>query len=214
MNRIYCISGLAADERIFKNIVIPNTELVHLKWLPFDKEETMSSYAQKMAFQIDETQPILLGLSFGGMLVAEISKLQPIKKGFLVSSAKSPEELPELSSFILFMLQTGLVPYSLFKIPNRVLFEKFGAATSEEQQLLTAILKDTDSKGLGAAFKLIINWKSNLSPKAIVQIHGTHDNIIVPTNIQPDYWIDKGTHMMIWNRSKEIIAILSKELAS
>lgn len=213
MNRIYCISGLGADERIFKNLVIPNTELVHLKWLPFDKDETMTTYAQKMASQIVDAYPILLGLSFGGMLVAEISKLHPIKKGFLVSSAQSPEELPELSSFILFMLQTSLVPYSLFKIPNRVLFEKFGAETSEEQQLLTAILKDTDSKNLGAAFKLIINWKSNLLPKALVQIHGTHDNIILPNNIHPDYWIDKGTHMMVWNRSHEITTILSKELA-
>lgn len=212
MKNIYCISGLGADERIFKHLLVPQATLIHLPWLPFDRHETMQTYAAKMATQIHEQEPILIGLSFGGMLVSEISQQIPIRKGFLISSAKNKTELPDLSAIITFLLQHGLVPFNLFKIPNRVLFEKFGATTDDEKKLLTEVLKDTQSDYLRAAFKVILQWNSTSMPQRCIHIHGTHDRIIDPTYVHPDYWIQDGSHMMIWNRSKEIADIITDHI--
>lgn len=212
MKNIYCISGLGADERIFKHLHVPQATFIHLPWLPFDEHETMQTYAAKMATQIHEQEPILIGLSFGGMLVSEISQQIPIRKGFLISSAKNKNELPDLSAIITFLLQHGLVPFNLFKIPNRVLFEKFGATTDDEKKLLSDILKDTQSDYLRAAFKVILQWNSTSMPQHSIHIHGTHDRIIDPTYVHPNYWIQDGSHMMIWNRSKEIADIITDHI--
>jgi len=132
MKNIHCISGLGADERIFKHLHIKNCRLKHLKWEAFEEQETMESYARKMAMQIKEPNPLILGLSFGGMLATEITKQQKTTKTFLISSAKSKNELPDMSSVLIFMLKSGWIPYGLFKQPNKILFDRFGATDNEE----------------------------------------------------------------------------------
>jgi hypothetical protein len=195
---------LGADERIFKNLVIPDVTLKHLSWQPFDKGETMASYAMKMFHLIEEKQPTILGLSFGGMLATEIAKQATVHQTFLVSSVKCKQEFPDMSSFIAFILKTGIVPFSLFTKPNKFLFERFGAITDEEKKLLTAILKDTAPNYLRNAFKMILNWENTIIPPNIKHIHGTHDNILISGYVHPDKWVREGTHMMVWNKANEI----------
>lgn len=209
---IYCLSGLGADERIFANLHIPNTTLKHLPWQPFDKNDTMASYALKMYHLIKENQPTILGLSFGGMLATEIAKQCDVKKTFLVSSIKGKQEFPDLSSFIAFILKTGIVPYRLFTKPNKILFERFGAETKEEKQLLTDILKDTDPNYLKNAFKMILNWENIIIPPNLKHIHGTNDHILISGYVMPDMWVKDGTHMMIWNKASQIADWISSTL--
>lgn len=213
MKQIYCISGLGADERIFKHLRIKGCNLQHLKWAAFEEKETMESYAHKMALQIDAKNPIILGLSFGGMLATEIAQQQSTAKTFLISSAKSKPELPDMSGILVFFLKSGLMPYGLFKHPNKILFDRFGATTADEKQVLTDILKDTKTAYLHHAFKIILNWNNTIIPEGIIHIHGTHDKIIPAERVQPDYWIQNGTHIMIWNRAGEIARIIEKELS-
>lgn len=212
MKNIYCISGLGADERIFSHLQIKNCSLQHLKWVAFDEKETMESYAHKMALQIEEKNPVILGLSFGGMLATEMTKQQATAKTFLISSTKVKHELPDMSSVLVFLLKSGLIPYGLFKQPNKILFNRFGAVTPDEQQVLTDILKDTQTDYLRHAFKIILNWNNLAIPEGIIHIHGTHDKIISAEHVQPDYWIQNGTHMMVWNRAMKIARIIENEL--
>ena len=86
---IYCISGLGADEKAFAKIKVPGYALQHLLWLTPEKDEALEAYAKRMAKQIPDANPILMGLSFGGMLCIEIAKLIPVEKVILISSIPS-----------------------------------------------------------------------------------------------------------------------------
>ena len=93
MERIYCISGLGGNQKLFEKLIVKGYELVPVNWVPFEKKDTLANYAQKLAKTIPEANPIILGLSFGGMLTVEIAAQQNVKKALIISSAKSRDEL-------------------------------------------------------------------------------------------------------------------------
>ena len=212
MENIYCLSGLGADERIFKNLQISGANLIFLPWVAYDKHDEMSCYAQKMAAQIPEDNPTILGLSFGGMLATEIANQRKTKRVFLISSAKEKRELPEVNNTLKFLVKRNLLPYGLFKQPNKLLYSQFGADTEEEKKLLASIMEDTKSGFLSWAFKAILEWQNTTVPDNIIHIHGTDDKIIMPAYVDANYWIKEGSHMMIYNKASDINSIIGKHL--
>ena len=56
----------------------------------------MESYAKQLVQQIDTTEDvILIGVSFGGMVISEINKLINSKKSIIISSAQNKYEIPK-----------------------------------------------------------------------------------------------------------------------
>ncbi len=213
METIYCLSGLGADQRIFQKLDIPGYQLAPIHWADYDKHDDLPCYAQKMAVQIPDDNPIILGVSFGGMLASEIAKIRKVKKVILVSSAKDSTELPPVGGFVNFIVHHGLLPVGITKLPSRQTYRRFGAQTDEEQHLLISILKATDNGFLKWATKAMIDWRSMHHENNLLHIHGTADRIITPKHVKPDYWIEGGTHFMVYHNAAEISAIIAKHLA-
>ncbi|HVY73524.1 MAG TPA: hypothetical protein VG890_01770, partial [Puia sp.] len=94
MTNLYLISGLGADKRIFGKLGFPENYRIHyIEWAPFAEGESMEQYAAKLSGQIDQREPFsLIGLSFGGMLAVEISKILEPKHTVLISSVAGPFE--------------------------------------------------------------------------------------------------------------------------
>ena len=86
--RVYCISGLGANEQVFSKLQLPGTELIFLKWLVPHKEELITSYAKRMFEQVKDEHPVMMGVSFGGIICIEIANLFPVQKLFLISTIK------------------------------------------------------------------------------------------------------------------------------
>ncbi|OJW84314.1 MAG: hypothetical protein BGO69_11175 [Bacteroidetes bacterium 46-16] len=213
MKQVYCLSGLGADRRIFQKLELKDTELVHIPWVPVDRHDEIACYAQKMSAQIPGDDPVILGVSFGGMLAVEIAKLRKTKKIFIVSSAKTKEEIAGSGGgFLQFLVKYNMLPAGLMKIPNSIMFRKFGAETDDEKALLTSILKDTDTHFVKWAFKAMQIWENTTYDPAITHIHGTDDHIILPEHVSPNYWIQGGTHLMIYNKAEEIAGIINTYL--
>lgn len=213
MKKIYCISGLGADHRIFDNLSITGAELVHIPWAPFDFNEDLVNYAKKMSAQIEEHDPVIIGLSFGGMIAVEIAKLRHTTKLIVVSTAKNKYELVEGSGkYLGYLIKHGLIPAWLFTIPNPILYRRFGADTKRERALLRSILKDTDPRFVKWALKALLLWTNEKYPRHIIHIHGTADRIIYPDHIHAQHWVEGGTHMMIYNRAVEISKIIEEHL--
>ena len=84
MKKIYCISGLGSDEKIFARIKVDGYQLVHIPWLKPEKDEPIEVYAKRMSKYIKDEKPVLMGLSFGGMMAIEITKLLPVDKLILI----------------------------------------------------------------------------------------------------------------------------------
>ena len=88
--------GLAASTAIFERISLPQDifETVLLEWaIPLEKE-TLTDYAKRMAENIKHENPVLIGVSFGGILVQEMAKFVNARKVIIISSVKSNLEFP------------------------------------------------------------------------------------------------------------------------
>jgi hypothetical protein len=214
MSNIYCISGLGADYRLFQNLAVPGYTIVPLPWLPIDPADTLPSFAMKMAKQIPEANPIILGLSFGGMLATEIGKQVQASKIFLISSAKTNAELGYRSALLQWISKKELIPASMFNRPFSLLLHMLGADTAADKAFLSRIISEANTTFVRRAIHLILHWKNDSYPPIITHIHGTKDLIISPRHIKADYWIEGGSHIMIYNRAAEVSKIISDNLAA
>ena len=88
MKNIYFFSGLGADERVFQYVDLSFCNPVFIKWNMPMKDECIENYALRLTEQIIEENPILVGVSFGGMIAVEVAKLIETEKVILISSAK------------------------------------------------------------------------------------------------------------------------------
>ena len=55
---LYFISGLGVDERAFQKLKLsPNFTVHYLRWIKPLKNETITSYAKRLAIEIDQSRP-------------------------------------------------------------------------------------------------------------------------------------------------------------
>lgn len=212
MKNIYCISGLGADERVFMKLRLNGVKMVHLPWPEYDEHDELPCYAQKVAALIQEENPLIMGVSLGGMIGVEIAKMMPVKKLFLVSTAKTKSELPPYDGMFGKLIRSKVLPPYLYKWPNIFLVNRFGAETDEDGAILAAILSDSDGRFMKWAMRAVVLWNNETMVEPVVHIHGRKDRMLLPANVHADYWIDDGGHMMVYNRAGQVSEILNNEL--
>ena len=81
---VYMMPGLAACPTIFERISLPEAdfEIFLLEWeIPIGNEK-LTDYAKRMAKKVVHNQPVLIGVSFGGILVQEMANFLDPKKCF------------------------------------------------------------------------------------------------------------------------------------
>lgn len=209
--RIYCISGLAADARLFEFVHVPGYQLVHIAWPVPQKDESLVSYAHKMMDQVQDEQPILMGVSFGGMLAIELAKKVAAKQTIIISSVQNCKDLPVIYRMGKRHLTVNLIPNPLITKPNKVVNFLFGAETTEDKQLLNSYLLHANPAYVKWALWCILNWKNDNLPQNVHHIHGSKDRVIpLPKNAHTV--VKGGGHLMIHNRAAEINEILSNLL--
>ncbi len=94
---VYLMPGMAANPTIFEHIKLPEDQFeIHwLDWIIPLKDESLTDYAKRMTKQIKHDNIVLLGVSFGGILVQEMAKFVKVRKLFVVSSVISKNQLPK-----------------------------------------------------------------------------------------------------------------------
>ena len=209
---IYIISGLGADKRMFQNFSFEGYNVIHIDWIFPLENETLQNYALRISENIKDENAILIGLSFGGIISVEISKIKKFKKVFLLSSAKTKFEIPFYYRFLGKLNLLRIIPSSILKRLNSLTYLVFGAKTNFEKNLLKDIIKNTDKHFLKWALHQIMNWKNENYSENIVHIQGDSDLILPHNFIKYDYLIKDGTHFMTLNQSKEIETIIIENL--
>lgn len=208
--KIYFISGLGADERVFQYLHLPGIEKIYIKWEKPFKNEHLADYAGRLIKQIDSSEPVyLIGISFGGIIAQEIAKQVNCAKVIIISSIKSPQEF-SWPLKIVRLLQLHLIyPKALLKWSNRITANfYFSVQSKKEAQLLTKIINDTDLDFLVWAIHEIINWKTEIQTTPLLHVHGTHDRIFPASNLKDYLPIKNGGHFMIVNQAEAISEII------
>ena len=213
MEHIYCISGFGADEQMFSKLTFNGYEVHHLKWLIPDKNESLVSYAHRMADQLLHSNVILVGLSFGGMMSIEISKLIPVKAVILISSIKSFHEMPNWMKFAGRLNLHKIIPLRSGKLTYHFQNNNLGVETPEEIKIAQAYRKNVNQQYTDWAIDIILKWKNEWQPPRLFHIHGRADRIFPIKKIKNCMSIQTGTHFMIMNRSREVNAAIQKVLA-
>jgi len=209
---IYCISGLGADEKVFDNLRINGYELHYIPWLKPIPNESIVAYAKRMAASITEPDPILLGVSFGGMVGIEIAKLVKLEKLIIVSSIKSGAELPKWMKWVGSLRLHKIVPVKSNRITEKLDNDRLGVSTPEEKEMVRKYRKKVDPDYLNWAIHQVVNWKNDWLPEKIIHIHGDKDKIFPIKKIKEALIVKEGTHMIIYNRAKEIAEFVEAEL--
>ena len=88
--------GMAANCDIFENIKLDDSKykLHFIEWFEPEKDESLQKYSERIALQITLDNPILIGVSFGGIIVQEIAKIISVEKVIIISGVKDPSEFP------------------------------------------------------------------------------------------------------------------------
>jgi pimeloyl-ACP methyl ester carboxylesterase len=205
---VYLLSGLGTDERVFDYLDLKEYKTKYIDWIAPLEDETIESYATRLLEQINTDKPVLIGVSFGGIMAIEIAKLIEVQKVIQISSIGSCEDLPTSNRWIGFFKLNKLIPTAMFNTVNDALYWFFSAESDREKEILKTIVEESDPAFIEWGIDKIVNWEHKERLEEVVSIHGTEDRIF--PEITADYPVEKGGHLMIINRSKEISSIIKK----
>ncbi len=168
--KIYFISGLGADERVFQFLDLPGYQGIPVVWEKPLPGESLSGYAARLLTQIDtQRRVILIGVSFGGIIAQEIAKLVSCEKIILISSVKAVTELPWTMQLVKFTRLYRLFPPPVLKWLNLLTAGYyFGTETQAEARLLRAIIQDTNNDFMQWAIARIMDWQPENSYAAML----------------------------------------------
>lgn len=203
---IYFIPGLAAGKEIFKNIDLPRDRYeVHiLEWLIPEKKEPMESYAQRMAARVIETDAILVGISFGGVVAQEMSLFLSLRKLIIISSIKSKAELPARLRLTRKTRLHRLVPTGLILSAQDLTNYAVGPRSRKRLAIYNEYLHVRNKQYLDWAIENMVCWQREEPLEQVVHIHGDGDVVLPSKNISNFICIEGGTHVMILNKARQI----------
>lgn len=196
--------GMAAHPLIFEHIQLPESQFkIHwLEWLIPEKNESLSSYAKRMIANITEDNVVLLGVSFGGILVQEMSKYMSLKKLIVVSSVKSHHELPKRLKLLKYTKAYKILPTQLLGNIDLLAKFTFGETVSKRIELYKKYLSVTDKRYLDWAIEQVVNWAQEEPITDAIYIHGERDAIFPHSCTGNCIVLKGGTHIMIINKYK------------
>ncbi|WP_418602962.1 alpha/beta hydrolase [Hwangdonia sp.] len=201
---VYFMPGMAASPKIFEHIKLPENqfEIHYLEWMIPLKNELLSAYALRLSKCINHDNVVLLGVSFGGVLVQEIAKHISVRKLIIVSSVKSMRELPKRMLITKATKAYKLIPTQLASNIDACAKLAFGGNINKRLELYKKYLSVNDSTYLSWAIENMVRWDQKDSDPKIIHIHGDNDPVFPLKNIKQCIIIKGGTHIMIINKYK------------
>jgi pimeloyl-ACP methyl ester carboxylesterase len=210
MQKVYFISGLGADKRIFSFLDLSFCEPIFIDWIPPLPAESLEQYALRLRLQIPEEHPIIVGMSMGGMLATEMAKQDPQSRIIIIASNKSAAEFPPRFRIGKWLPLYKWVPGAVskrFMLSSQWLLGPKGV---EQKKLLRQVIRETDTRFTRWAIGAILRWKNTMVPANVIHIHGTADKVLPFRRVKADYVISGGTHVMTLDAHQEISSILKK----
>mgnify|MGYP000194262152 CR=1 FL=1 len=200
---VYMMPGMAANPKIFDFISLPKNFIIHyLEWEIPDINESLKDYSSRFLNKIKGENIVLIGVSFGGIIIQEISKLINPIKIIIISSVKSKNELP-----LIMQLSRKTKAYKFFNVKWINDFESlalfvFGPIVKNRIELYRKYLSVRDKKYLRWSIDKITGWNNDKYPDNLIHIHGTHDLVFPSIYIKDAIFVKKATHAMILVNAK------------
>jgi hypothetical protein len=211
MIHVYLMPGMSANSLIFEKIKFPkNFELHKLDWISPNIDESIENYAKRLSEKIVHKNPVLIGVSFGGILVQEISKIIKVNKLIIISSIKCNKEMPSHMKFGKITKSYKLLPIKWINDFESLISFVLGPKIKKRVDLYRKYLSVRDENYLSWSLREMIEWKQSKPLKNIIHIHGTKDLVFPTLYIKNFIEVPRGDHAMILKRAEWINQNLPK----
>ena len=203
---VYFVPGMAAGAEIFRNIKLGNNGYIVevLDWLIPEKNETLTEYAKRMALRVTAENPILVGVSFGGVVAQEMAQFLDLNKLIIISSVKTRKELPKRMKFAALTKAYKLIPTRVVLSVEDLTKFSLGPKSRKRLRLYQQYLHVRNKRYLDWALEKMVTWKRQTPDPKVVHIQGDRDKVFPIRYIKNCVVITGGTHIMILNRGREI----------
>ncbi len=201
---VYLMPGLAASTTIFERIALPDEmfEIILLEWeIPLN-DESLTDYAKRITEKIKYKNPVLIGVSFGGILVQEMAKYVEARKIIIISSVKSNLEFPRRMKIAKTTKAYKLIPMNLIANIESLAKFSFGEKVNQRLKLYEKFLSVRDIRYLNWAVEQVILWDRTVADEKVIHIHGDMDDVFPIKYIKNCVVVKGGTHIMILNKYK------------
>lgn len=199
---VYFMPGMAAGSSIFERIKLPEEvfEMHLLEWIMPEKKETLQQYAKRMAEKIKHENVVLIGVSFGGILVQEMAPFVNPRKVIIISSVKCNKELPRRMKIAKTTKAYKILPTSLAQNVEALAKYAFGDLIKQRVKLYEKYMTMRDKNYLDWAIEQVVCWERTEIDQNVIHIHGDADEVFPSKNIKEFINVKGGTHIMILNR--------------
>ena len=201
---VYFMPGLAASSLIFERIALPQEtfEMHFLDWeLPIG-DESLKNYAQRMSQKVAASNPVLIGVSFGGILVQEMAAFLKPQQVIIISSVKTNVEFPRRMKIAKTTKAYKLIPTSIFSNMEKLSAFSFGKTITQRLKLYERYLSVRDVQYLDWAIERILLWDRTKADQSVIHIHGDADEVFPIQYIKDSIVVKGGTHIMILSKYK------------
>ena len=199
---VYFMPGLAASSSIFERIQLPKDtfEMHLLEWVMPEKSETLQNYAERMAKNVVRENAVLIGVSFGGILVQEMAQFLKLRKIIIISSVKCNLELPKRMKIAKATKAYKLLPTGL--LGNIEFLAKYasGDVMKQRLKLYEQFMHLREKDYLDWAIEQVVCWERTKIDPNVIHIHGDADEVFPSKYIKNFVNVKGGTHIMILNR--------------
>ena len=208
MRRILLLTGMTPDHRIFDRLLplLPNATVVD--WISPIEHESIVSYAARLSRTVNDGEPtVVCGVSFGGIIARELACHLNATSCVLISSVRSPSELPPWFRVcrlmahrpaVAIMNATGAIANHWpegFRSPATWRLKKLAGKSGEWQRWATAAL---------------LNWKpsQHVGRTPSIHFHGDRDATFPIRYTIADTVIRGGEHVLPLTHCEQIAEIL------
>ena len=210
MKTVYFIPGLGADKRVFAFLDLSFCNPVFVEWIHPLKNESLASYALRLRKSILDSAPIIVGISFGGMLATEMAKADPNVKAIIIASNKTYREFPKYLRATKYFPVYKWLPAPIIKRSAWMIKWVMGRNGKEQKRVILDIIRDTDIPFAKWCMNAILHWDNKEIPPNLIHIHGTADRLLPYRLVKADYSISGGNHVVPMDKHAETSALLKK----
>ena len=217
--RIYFLSGMGSDERLIEPQRALDADVIALPWIAHEPDDTLGTYAVRLAKTFDTSKPFYLGgISLGAMLAYEMAAdMGPNLRGLiLLVGANSYRDIPLLYRMIGRVV--GWLPAFTLRIGKSVVpavRKLFGISTRQQARLFQSMLGDADVHFLKWSLRAILHWPgpAKIADVPMLWIYAQRDLILPRPKHHAGVVVPGAGHTVNVTHAAEVNAIITAWLA-
>jgi pimeloyl-ACP methyl ester carboxylesterase len=215
--QLILLPGLGADDRLLEPQRAAFPQMIVPPWIPPLTNESLPSYAARMAetVTVSRDSPLILGgVSMGGMMAYEMARHLKPDAVVLIASCRSRSGLRPTHVWSRRLLPAIPVrAWSVAKLLSGPVMRVMHRRSVEKREMLVRMFKEADAQFMHWALRAILNWESTpLEGVPVFQIHGSRDPIIPVRRNKADVIIPGG-HLINVGRAEEVNAFIVRVAA-